>query len=207
MATDENLTKGERTRQALVDAAYGLFLENGYSATSMRQIAERAGLALGGIYNHFSSKDEIFQALMINKHPIMRIFPVLQVAPGNTTDEFIHNVARLVKTELGEDPNFMKLMFIEIVEFNGKHLPALISTIFPMALPMLERFMSPGCGVRDNLPTLKLVRMLVGNILAFYLTELMLSSSALPAGLRDVSLDDFLETFLHGIMDPQQAKE
>ena len=42
-------TKGEVTRLAVEDAAMGLFLEQGYHATSMRQIAERAGLALGGI--------------------------------------------------------------------------------------------------------------------------------------------------------------
>ena len=57
--TMDTLTKGERTRQTIEEAAYELFLENGYSATSMRQIAERAELALGGIYNHFSGKEEI----------------------------------------------------------------------------------------------------------------------------------------------------
>jgi len=206
MASDEMLTKGERTRQAVVDAAYNLFLENGYSATSMRQIAERAGLALGGIYNHFASKDEIFQALIIDKHPVIRIFPVLQTAPGNTTSEFVHNAARLLQAEMGNDPTFMKLMFIEIVEFNGRHLPKLINTIFPMAQPLFERFMSPNGGVRDNLPTLKVIRLLVGTILSYYLTEILLSDDSIPAGLREASLDDFLETFLHGILESQPVK-
>ena len=53
---EETQTKGETTRLAIEDAAVNLFMEHGYHATSMRQIAERAGLALGGIYNHFSSK-------------------------------------------------------------------------------------------------------------------------------------------------------
>jgi len=48
-------TKGETTRLTIEDAAVELFMEHGYHATSMRQIAERAGLALGGIYNHFAS--------------------------------------------------------------------------------------------------------------------------------------------------------
>jgi AcrR family transcriptional regulator len=206
MAIDEVLTKGERTRQAVIDAAYSLFLEKGFSATSMRLIAERAGLALGGIYNHFSSKDEIFQALIIDKHPILQIFPVLERAPGNTTEEFIHNATHLIKAELGQDPNFIKLMFIEIVEFDGKHLVKLIQTVFPMALPLIQRFASPECGVRENIPTLRLIRVLIGNLMAFYLTEIMLSNPALPAGLREVSLEDFLEIFLHGILDPQQVE-
>ena len=58
----EKQTKGEATRLAIEDAAIELFMEQGYHATSMRQIAKRAELALGGIYNHFASKDEIFEA-------------------------------------------------------------------------------------------------------------------------------------------------
>ncbi len=67
--TEEAQTKGEVTRLAIEDAAVNLFMEHGYHATSMRQIAEQAGLALGGIYNHFSSKEELFEAIIIDKHP------------------------------------------------------------------------------------------------------------------------------------------
>ena len=71
----EKTKKGEVTRLAIEDAAISLFLEQGYHATSMRQIADQAGLALGGIYNHFASKDEIFQGIIIDKHPYKKILP------------------------------------------------------------------------------------------------------------------------------------
>ncbi|MGQ9833477.1 MAG: TetR/AcrR family transcriptional regulator, partial [Candidatus Villigracilaceae bacterium] len=73
---DTPLSKGERTRQAVMEAAYDLFLEQGYAATSMRQIAERAGLALGGIYNHFSGKEAIFGELILDRHPYHQILPI-----------------------------------------------------------------------------------------------------------------------------------
>ena len=47
------MLKGEHTRGSIINAAHSLFANQGYAATSMRQIAEEAGLALGGIYNHF----------------------------------------------------------------------------------------------------------------------------------------------------------
>lgn len=206
MPADELQTKGERSRQVLIDAAYCLFLEYGYSATSMRQIAERAGLALGGIYNHFTSKEDIFQALVIEKHPLLRILPTLERAPGSSTDEFIHNAARCVKAELGHDPNFLNLMFIEIVEFKGKHFPGLIEKIYPMSFPLLGRFSNPESSLRAGIQTQKLLRILIGNILAFYLTELIMSGPGIPPGLQDVSLDDFLEIFLHGILEEKQAE-
>ncbi|HNK63716.1 MAG TPA: helix-turn-helix domain-containing protein, partial [Anaerolineales bacterium] len=70
---DETQTKGGRTRLQIEDAAIELFIEQGYHATSMRQIADRADLALGGIYNHFKSKDEIFEAVIVDKHPYKKL--------------------------------------------------------------------------------------------------------------------------------------
>ena len=66
-------------------------MEHGYHATSMRQIAEHAGLALGGIYNHFASKEEIFEGIIIDKHPYKKILPAILAAEGETVEEFLKN--------------------------------------------------------------------------------------------------------------------
>jgi AcrR family transcriptional regulator len=50
--------KHERTEE-IIQAAVDEFLENGYEGTSMESIARRAGVSKGGLYHHFSSKDEI----------------------------------------------------------------------------------------------------------------------------------------------------
>ncbi len=47
MSGKETIKKGEATRLAIEDAAIQLFLEQGYHATSMRQIAEHAGSGTG----------------------------------------------------------------------------------------------------------------------------------------------------------------
>ena len=54
-------TKGEQTRAAIVDAALGLFEEVGYDATTMRAIAERAGVSVGNAYYYFGSKEHLIQ--------------------------------------------------------------------------------------------------------------------------------------------------
>jgi AcrR family transcriptional regulator len=48
------------TRQRLLDAAMALIEEGGYGAASVLAIAERAGVAAGTLYRHFSSKEELF---------------------------------------------------------------------------------------------------------------------------------------------------
>ena len=84
----EKLKKGETTRLAIEDAALGLYMDQGYHATSMRQIADKAGLALGGIYNHFKSKEEIFEAIIVDKHPYKRMLPIVLSVETDNLDEF-----------------------------------------------------------------------------------------------------------------------
>jgi AcrR family transcriptional regulator len=49
------------TRDAIVDAALELFRERGFEGTTMRAVAERAGVSVGNAYYYFSSKDELVQ--------------------------------------------------------------------------------------------------------------------------------------------------
>ncbi|MFD1416054.1 TetR/AcrR family transcriptional regulator [Oceanobacillus jeddahense] len=47
----------------ILSVAAKLFLEKGFEKTSMRDIAETAGISKGAIYHHFQSKDEIINAV------------------------------------------------------------------------------------------------------------------------------------------------
>jgi AcrR family transcriptional regulator len=67
MAAPVRITRAERqarTRQALLDAAGEVFVERGLHGTSVEAIAERAGYTRGAFYSNFSSKHELFAALL-----------------------------------------------------------------------------------------------------------------------------------------------
>jgi AcrR family transcriptional regulator len=195
----EKQTKGEATRLAIEDAAFELFMEQGYHATSMRQIAEKANLALGGIYNHFSNKEEIFAAILLDKHPYKQILPLMLAAEGNTAEELIRSAAKTLVTELGSRPELMKLIFIELVEFNGKHVGSLLSEIVPKVLPMFEKMIL----VRKNLrkiPPPVLVRSFLGMFFSFYITELLIKDSLLAKLMPKNSFDLFVDIYLHGVI-------
>jgi len=57
-------TKGERTAERLLDAAEPLFARNGYEGTTLREIARRAGIREPGVYNHFESKQTLYEAVL-----------------------------------------------------------------------------------------------------------------------------------------------
>jgi AcrR family transcriptional regulator len=53
--------KSEHTRALILETALGLFLENGYDGTTMRAIAQRAGVSVGNAYYYFDSKEHLVQ--------------------------------------------------------------------------------------------------------------------------------------------------
>lgn len=57
-------TKGERTSSRILDVAETLFASQGYDGTSLRQIADAAGIKEPGLYNHFSGKPALYEAVL-----------------------------------------------------------------------------------------------------------------------------------------------
>ncbi|MEK4513548.1 TetR/AcrR family transcriptional regulator [Paenibacillus sp. FSL K6-2524] len=53
------MEKGEKTRKYIIAKAAELFNQKGYSGSSLSEITELTGIKKGGIYRHFSNKDEI----------------------------------------------------------------------------------------------------------------------------------------------------
>ena len=91
---------GDR-REHIMLAAAQLFVEHGYSGTSMRQIAERAGMLPGSVYHHFPAKEDLFVA--IQRESFRRLMQNIQEAIRHGGDpwqrlelacaEHIHDVA------------------------------------------------------------------------------------------------------------------
>lgn len=195
--------RGERTRQAILDAAYHLFISQGFHATSMRQIARDAGVALGGIYNHFSSKEEIFDHVLLDRHPYRQIFEVLETIPGDDLETFVHRAVETAMEVIGRRPDFIKLAFIELSEFQGKHAPHLYRVIFPHFQRFWSRFAGPGGGLRPGLPPQPVIFSFLGTIFAFYLTmSVSGEDGALP--LDKNPSRHIIEILLHGILNPER---
>ncbi|HEX5836754.1 MAG TPA: TetR/AcrR family transcriptional regulator [Anaerolineales bacterium] len=197
--TQEKLTKGESTRLAIEDAALALFMEQGYHATSMRQIAERADLALGGIYNHFASKEDIFAAIIVDKHPYRKVLPIVLAAKGETVEAFFRNAAKFVIEELSKNPEYMHLLLIEIVEFKGVHGKLMLREIAPEILPVFQKLVRSRRALRTKNPAL-LMRSFFGMIVSYFVTEMVISNSVLSKMMPGNIEEAYVDIFLHGIL-------
>lgn len=199
--TDETLpSKADRSASAILDSAYALFSTQGYAATSMRQIAERAGLALGSIYNHYPSKEAIFEAVVNERHPFLLILPLILEGQGDTVDEFLRSAARSLVAGLGDHPEFLNLMLTEVVEFKGRHVQQLFEKFFPDILTLAGRL----AGFQDELrpiPAPLILRAFVGMFFAYFITGMVLKNQ-MPLEMQANDLDLFLGIFLNGVKQP-----
>jgi len=62
--------RGETSRAAIFGAALELFQERGYEATTMRAIADRAGVSLGSSYHYFASKEHLVLEFYHHTHEL-----------------------------------------------------------------------------------------------------------------------------------------
>jgi AcrR family transcriptional regulator len=194
---DTPTSRGQDTRQAILNAAYDLFVAQGFHGTSMRQIAEGSGTALGGIYNHFESKEQIFEMLVLERHPIRRLLEILSQAPGDTVEDFFHSAARGLQAELRNQPGFINLALVEITEFKTRHVPLLIRTFLPQSLALLERFRGEHNQLRD-FPVQSVMAGFLSTMLAGY------GSAYFLGGPNPPDLETQLDIFFHGILKAEQ---
>lgn len=60
-----NMVASDVKRQQILSAALGIFFMYGYKRVSMNEIAEAAGISRPGLYLHFKSKEEVFNAAIL----------------------------------------------------------------------------------------------------------------------------------------------
>jgi AcrR family transcriptional regulator len=106
-------------RSSLVDAAGALFVEHGVEATTVEDIAARAGVAKGTFYHYFETKADLLDALRIR-----------------FCDEFMVRVAAVVDTRAADDWNgrltgwittaveaYFEMRALHDVVFHGAEMP------------------------------------------------------------------------------------
>ncbi|WP_421858182.1 TetR/AcrR family transcriptional regulator [Oricola sp.] len=81
-----------RRREKILEAAMMCFIENGYHQTGVRDIARRAGVSLGNLYNHFSGKHDVLVEIAALERDELDPFLDLLAEPApapKTLDNFV----------------------------------------------------------------------------------------------------------------------
>jgi AcrR family transcriptional regulator len=199
--------KSAETRSHIIEAAYQLFVDKGYNATPLREISQQAGVTVGAVYNHFDTKEDIWVAVIQEKHPYHKILPLIQSVQGESVADIMRSSARLLVGELLNRPDLFNLIFIEIVEFKAVHIPELYQAIVPH-LARLPGLFEGKKGRMRKISDPILLRSFVGLFFSYYITSVLLKD--LPIISNDSkALDQFVDLYLYGILeddDPSRLK-
>lgn len=105
----------DRKRQAIVDAALAEFRAHGFDATSMDKIALAAGVSKRTVYNHFPSKDDLFNHIL---QELWDSSAALQACRYRPEVELRTQLIELLgeKMALLQDPYFLDLARVAIAE-------------------------------------------------------------------------------------------
>ncbi|MFF3905252.1 TetR/AcrR family transcriptional regulator [Streptomyces sp. NPDC001848] len=121
-ATSGGSGRREATRQKLYEAAVTLIAEQGFSATTVDEIAERAGVAKGTVYYNFASKSVLFEELL--RHGVGLLTASLRDAAeqsdraGGTTVDALDAMIRAGLAFIARYPSFTQLYVAELWRTN-----------------------------------------------------------------------------------------
>jgi AcrR family transcriptional regulator len=202
--------RGEDTRQAILDAAERLFLEQGFHGTSMRQIAQEAGgIAVGGIYNHFASKEAIFQALASERSPYARMGEALDYLEATDARGMIEEVIPRFQAIVLENVDFFQLVIIDVNELRGTTIRGLVSSMIPRFLQFGQRLQAAG-GLRTDMDPYIMLRMIASMLAGYTITSLIAFSDghAQIDGIPDYDEEfwhhQMVDVLLNGIAAPEE---
>ncbi|MEW6131259.1 MAG: TetR/AcrR family transcriptional regulator [Acidobacteriota bacterium] len=113
----------EEKKQRIEDAAKDLFIKQGFHATSMRDIAAKAGVSLGNLYNYFKTKESILESI-IAKYLVLideRLKNIFQEIEEPLLPENLLLFGKRIKSVVDVHHDFWLLMYIDVLEFQNQH--------------------------------------------------------------------------------------
>lgn len=108
------VTKGERTAQRILDVAEELFAERGFEGTTLRDIALEVPLQPPSLYNHFETKEEIYEAVLARAFDPL-LGRLRHVAADGTILPDDSVIASAMLTMLSERRAVPKLLYRELL--------------------------------------------------------------------------------------------
>jgi len=197
-------TRRGGSRGAIVEAAERLFLERGFGAVSMDELAEDAGVARRTLYNQFASKEEIFREMLLRvSGQLEHAFP-----PGIETRGDVEHVLRMAARmilELHKHPEY--LGFLRMVVTDSRQFPWIAEEFATVMDPQTERLVRylahlTALGILDCRNPMLAAHQFIGMLNELSLWPWMMGREGLPVSAED-AVEETIRMFLQRYRRPQ----
>jgi AcrR family transcriptional regulator len=184
--------QAQERRNQLIDVARRLFAEKGMERTSIRDIADAAGVAPGLIYHYFENKDALFWAIIERHNPLAEMTALFAQAETLPVREFMLLAATRGYALMGERQDLLRIVFHEAL--SRPEMLQRIRVLQQMGIALLVGYLNGRIAAGELRPhnAEATARMLVGSILALRLT-------GAPA---EPYITDIIDNLLCGVAAP-----
>jgi len=194
------------SREAIVAAAQRLFLERGFGAVSMDELAEAAGVARRTLYNQFASKEEIFREMLSAvSRQLEGAFPA-----GVETSGDVEDVLRLVaRTILDLHTHAEYLGFLRMVVADSRQFPWIAQEFAAVMDPQTERLRrylahATALGLLNCRNPLLAAHQFMGVLNEFSLWPWMIGRAPIPIPTKEL-VDESVRMFLDRYRPPSRS--
>ena len=209
MGSNEAIPRARRngSREAIVEAAERLFLDRGFGAVTMDELAEAAGVARRTLYNQFASKEEIFREMLL------RVSGQLETAfpPGIETRGEVEEVLRLVaRMILGLHKNPEYLGFLRMVVADSRQFPWIAEEFAAVMEPQAERLVRylahlTAMGILDCRNPMLAAHQFMGMLNQLSLWPWMTGRERVPVPEEDI-IEETIRMFLQHYRRPRSKR-
>jgi AcrR family transcriptional regulator len=186
-------------RKGLLETAAEHFARHGLERANINTIALEAGWAKGTVYNYFSSKEELFGAVLTEacRRTVQR-YSALQ--RGQSVRDHLRALIAADVSVLRDEEAFMKVLVREAMSFRPETYPVILEHLSPF-MQVLHDILARGVEtkeIRADRPVAELALLFVG-VLALLYVQHWGSGGAWPTldELPDIALTAFVEGAAH----------
>ena len=109
-------TKGEQTREHIMDVSYALFAEKGFKQVTMKDVCGITDMSRGGLYSHFSSTKELFEAILERKTSTDEMNFEQDIKNNVPATTILENVLKHMEEEMNHPENSLTAAIYEYGE-------------------------------------------------------------------------------------------
>jgi AcrR family transcriptional regulator len=180
-----------------------LFSSQGYRGTSIREIAEAAGVSTGNVYHHFPDKETIFQTVLGQYWNAIESpdFPFNKALASGTFPDNLEELAVAARESVRLWRRHVALIYVDVVELSGNHIRKFYSEM----ATRFERFIvahgdSVSGEIRPGVPVTTAVMLASRVFLQYYAVEILFGVPDQFGKDSDRVVGEIAEILRHGML-------
>ncbi len=197
--------KSEKSQSKILEAALQLFSKQGYRGTSIRDIADLAGVSTGNVYHHFPDKETIFRTLLDQYWTAIDSpdFPFNKALASGAFPDDLEALGRAAEESVRIYKRHITLIYVDVVEFDGDHIRKFYSDMSGrFASFMAKRYGTNGLGpkLRPGISQLSAVMLVSRILLHYYATEILFGVQNQFGKPSSEAIRDVADILRHGLL-------